>query len=144
MAAAERKEIIKVNFDKLYKTINDFEAYPSFSTGVKEIEVLESTEKQAKVHFNIEMIKQLSYIIDVQKENSGTEASVSWTLAESDFLNVNNGGWHLKKIDEENTEVTYSLEVEFKFPAPSFIVKNLVKTTLPTTIKEFVQRSHKA
>lgn len=144
MADAERVEKVSVSIKSLYETVKDFASYPQFVTGVKRTQFLESkAEGLKKVLFDLEMIKPISYIINVREfydEQKGL-ASVSWELESSDFITKNNGGWQFKALSANETEVTYRLDVEFRFPVPGFILKNLIKTTLPQTIKEFSQRA---
>lgn len=143
MAAAERKEIVDVSVEKLFQAICDYAAYPSFVTGVKSVNVIEENGDEAKVHFDVEMMKRVEYTLKLRKEikDEAREARVSWSLDESKFFKISNGLWELKSLGPDKTEVLYKLEIDFAFPAPGFVLKKLVAGALPKTIKEFSERA---
>lgn len=143
MAAAERTEIVDVNWLKMLKSISNFTEYPKFVSNVKTATLVTSTEEYKRVRFDVELIKSISYVIDIKEfvDQERGMANVTWGLHESTFMSQNNGGWQLKKIDENKTEVTYRLDVDLNFPVPGFIMKNLIKTTLPKTIEEFSKKA---
>jgi ribosome-associated toxin RatA of RatAB toxin-antitoxin module len=141
MAEAKRSETIDVPFDKFFQTVLDFESYPRFVTGVNESSVETVSDTQLKAKLELEMIKKLSYTIDVQHSRTENSAKVSWTLLESDLLTKNNGQWDIVAKGSDQCEVTYSLDVEFKIPVPGLILRGLIKKSLPQAIKEFHQET---
>jgi coenzyme Q-binding protein COQ10 len=143
MAAAERTEIVDVPLAKLYQAICDYDAYPKFVTGVNAVKVIEKAEDSAKVHFDVEMMKKVEYSLNLKQEKDPEDrsAKVSWTLADSKFFKISNGLWELKSLGPEKTQVLYKLEIEFSFPAPGFVLKKLVASALPKTIREFSEQA---
>lgn len=139
MARAERTEIFDVPVDKFYKAIIDYSNYPLFVDGVKSVNLISSGENSAQVTMNLNIIKEISYTIDL-KEIPNKE--VNWSLVKGDLMKTNNGRWTLKDLGGK-TEVTYSLEVELKgfFPGLGMIEKTLVNTNLPLTMKSFAKRA---
>jgi ribosome-associated toxin RatA of RatAB toxin-antitoxin module len=51
------------------------------------------------------------------------------------------GSWELNEVSENETEVNYSLEVDFKILAPKMIVNKLVATNLPAMMKSYKERA---
>jgi ribosome-associated toxin RatA of RatAB toxin-antitoxin module len=143
MAAAERKEIIRQPIASLFKAITDFEAYPQFVNGMRSAKILSNGGTKKKVSFDLEMMKRLQYVVEVNSEMapSAQEATVSWTLVESSFFKVNNGWWFLKAVSPNETEVIYKIELDFSFPVPGFVLKGLISNTLPAAIRDFSKRA---
>jgi coenzyme Q-binding protein COQ10 len=138
MAKANRTETFDVNINKLYDVIIDYASYPEFVDGVSEIEVLEQTDTSAKVKYSLNLIKKFTYILSMTMEKPN---KVSWTLDSGDIFKTNSGSWELNEVSENETEVNYSLEVDFKILAPKMIVNKLVATNLPAMMKSYKERA---
>lgn len=139
MAKAEIEEIVDVPMDKLFAAITQYEAYPEFVAGVKKIDVERKGPGLARATYHVSMIKDIEYTIDL-KDDQGA-GTVSWSLVESAFMKANNGSWKLEDLGGGKTKARYALEVDFSFPAPGFVVKKLVKSTLSPMIKSFADRA---
>ena len=89
---------------------------------------------------NLNLIKKISYTI---KLNHTPNKEVNWSLVSGDMMKINNGKWTLKDLGQARTEVTYSLEVEFKgfLPGLGLIEKTLVNTNLPLAMKAFAKKA---
>ncbi len=138
MAKASRTEIFDVDINKFYEIIEDYEKYPEFVDGVSEIEVLEKSETSAKVKYSLNLIKKFTYTLSMTQEKP---RKLSWVLDSGDFFKTNSGSWELKDLGDGKTEVTYSLEVDFKILAPKMIVNKLVATNLPQMMKAYYKRA---
>jgi len=140
MAKAEKKEIFDVPADKFYKAIVDYKSYPQFVDGVESVEIKNESADGATVTMNLNLIKKISYTI---KLNHTPNKEVNWSLVSGDMMKINNGKWTLKDLGQARTEVTYSLEVEFKgfLPGLGLIEKTLVNTNLPLTMKAFAKKA---
>lgn len=140
MAKAERTEVFDVDYKKLYTAITDYKSYPSFVDGMKSVEVLSQSATGASVKFNLNLIKEVTYTLDLKHTEN---KEVSWTLKSGDLMKVNNGGWKLKDLGNGKTEVTYHLEVELKgfFPGLGMVEKTMVATNLPMNMKAFAKRA---
>ena len=137
MAEAQHRQIVDVPLKKLYQAILDFEQYPRFATGVKQAQVLEKSNQATVVQMQVEMMKKIEYSISVQSEYSDEKAKVWWNLKEGDFFQKNDGLWELSSVGPEKTQVTYKLDLEFSVNVPSFILKGLIKTSLPKAVEDF-------
>jgi len=146
VGAAERVENLKVSVKNLYDVITDYASYPEFVTGMKGARILQQIDERTKlVEFDLEMMKRLKYTVRISEEISADQksAEVSWALDKSDLMKVNNGRWRVKSLENGETEVIYSLEVDLNFPVPGFIMKGLVSNSLPAAIREFSERAQK-
>ncbi len=142
MASAERTEVVDLSLHDIYQVVVDYESYPQFVTGVKSAKVGQDGQNKT-ILFDMEMIKRLQYSVKVLEnldEKAGT-AHIHWTLLKSDFFKKNNGGWKLKSLGPNKTEVTYHLDVEFSFMVPGFILKGLIANAMPSAIREFTERA---
>ncbi len=138
MANATRTEVVDVDINKLYATIVDYAKYPEFVDGVSGIKVLSQNDTSAKVEYSLNMIKSFKYIINTKQEKP---TRVSWTLDSGDLFKKNDGEWKLKDLGNGKTEVTYSLDIDFKMFAPSSILSALTEKNLPVMMNSFFKRA---
>jgi ribosome-associated toxin RatA of RatAB toxin-antitoxin module len=146
MAKAEFAETYAIDARKLFETITKYEDYPQFVTGCSTVSVERKAPGQARVDYHVNMIKEVSYILDhiedAPKDAQGEKPfTVTWKLVKSDFMRTNNGRWTLKPLALGKTAVLYEVEVDFSFPAPSFIVNRMVKASLGPMVKSIVDRA---
>lgn len=139
MPQAEIEEIVDVAKDKLFDAITQYENYPQFVAGVKKIEVQRKGPGKARATYHVSMIKDIEYTIDLEDDREA--GKISWSLVQSAFMKSNNGRWELQALGPGKTKAKYSLEVEFSFPAPGFVVKQLVKSSLGPMLRSFVDRA---
>ena len=138
MATASRTEIVDVDINKLYDIIIDYAKYPDFVDGVSAIKVLSQNETSAKVEYSLNIIKSFKYIINTKMERP---VHVKWTLDSGDLFKKNDGEWKLKDLGNGKTEVTYSLDIDFKLFAPSSILSALTDKNLPVMMQSFFKRA---
>lgn len=120
--------------DKFYSVVTDYEKYPEFLSEIKSAKLEKDSPKQ--VAFTLEKVKTFEYVLEF-KEKAPCE--ISWKLVRSNLFKKNSGGWKFKP-QGDRILVTYSLDVEFGFLVPSFIVNGLVKKDLPKVIEVFKER----
>lgn len=140
MAKAEIQEVVSADRDKLFQAICKYEDYPQFVEGCEAVKVERKGAGQARATYRVNMIKLVNYTLD-HRENPEA-GTVEWNLVESDSFKLNNGRWELKSVGPGKTEVKYSLEVEFNFPVPGFMLNPLIKGSLPNMVKNFVKRAN--
>lgn len=141
MAKADINEVLNVGYDALFDTIIDYTKYPKFVDGCTKVEVLSSKDGKSRVKYSVSLIKDVSYVLDhIEDRKKGT---IDWKLVEGDLIKANQGQWTLKKIDDNKTDVTYKIDIEFKIPVPSLILGRLVKGNLPSMIKGFAKEASK-
>lgn len=138
MAQATRTEVVDVDINKLYSVIVDYAKYPEFVDGVSGIKVISQNDTSAKVEYSLNLIKSFKYIINTQMSKP---VSVKWTLDSGDLFKKNDGEWILKDLGNGKTEVTYSLNVDFKMFAPNAILSALTEKNLPVMMQSFFKRA---
>jgi ribosome-associated toxin RatA of RatAB toxin-antitoxin module len=141
MASAEFHETLSVDKDKLFQAITRYEDYPQFVEGCTGVKVERKGSGQARVTYDVSMMKDITYTLDHREDEAS--GVVEWSLVESDAFKKNNGRWQLKSAGPGKTDVHYALEVEFKFPVPGFILSRLVKGSLPSMVESFRKRASK-
>ena len=142
MAQAEFEEILKVDAEKRYRVITQYDLYPQFVEGCQSARVDRISPQQAKVTYHVNVLSQdVHYILSHQE--SMDHSRVEWTLLESNFFKKNVGSWDLKSLGPGKTQVKYSLDVEFKVPIPSFVLNRLVKGSLPGMVRSFEKQALK-
>ena len=62
MAHATRSEVFDVDINNIYEVLLDYEKYPEFMTGVDKVTILDSSETESRVEYQINVIKKLNYI----------------------------------------------------------------------------------
>jgi ribosome-associated toxin RatA of RatAB toxin-antitoxin module len=137
MPSVKRTEIFPYSSEKIYQVLTDFESYPKFVEGVDDLVVLEKSEQYVKARYSLNMIKKFQYVLEIRLE---APHQVSWTFLEGSLFKKNDGSWKLTPLEDNKTQVDYSLDVEFKLFAPKTIIKKLVETSLPNMLKSFEKR----
>lgn len=137
MAEAQHIQVVPVPMEKILEAILDFQSYPRFAGGVKKCTIAKQDANSTIVQMEIELMKRIEYSIDVHKEVTEKKARVWWHLKEGDFFQKNDGLWELTKIDATSTQVLYRLDLDFSVSVPSFIIKGLIKTSLPKAVEDF-------
>ncbi len=141
MAQAEMEKTFDVSAEKYFKSVSDYEKYPEHVEGMKNVRIERNGDKILG-HYDLSMMsKDMSYILNLKEDASKGE--VSWTLNKSEFFKVNNGAWKITSTGPSSCKVHYSVEVEFNFPVPGFLLKGIVKSTLPSMMNSFYERAKK-
>lgn len=143
MAKASITKTLDVDSTKLFDTIVGYEKYPQFVTGCKKTEVERKAPGHCRVKYYANILgKDLWYTLDHQEDRE--KGVVTWKLIESDLLKVDDGTWTLKSLGAGKTEVTYSIDIEFKIWIPGPILKTLTSTSLPVLIGEYEKQANKS
>tara|TARA_B100001971_G_C18268046_1_gene596781 strand:- start:233910 stop:234335 length:426 start_codon:yes stop_codon:yes gene_type:complete len=132
MAHAEKTEIFDVAIDKVYKVLTNFEAYPDFMDGVSSVKVLETNGNTIKAEYSLNIIKKFSYVMNHTVEEP---TKISWSFVSGDLFKKSDGSWTLKDLGDGKTEVTYSVDIDFKVMVPGMVSKKLVSSNLPSMLK---------
>ncbi len=138
MAVVTRTEIYDVGIQEFYSVIIDYDSYPEFVDGVDGIEILEQDDDGARVKYSLNLIKKFSYILKLEHSKPN---GISWALESGDLFKKNIGSWSLKDLGRGKTEVTYSVDLEFKGLAPKPIVNRLINHNLPAMMKSYFERA---
>lgn len=141
MAQAEAEKVFDISAEKYFKAVSEYEKYPEYVEGMKKV-TADRNGADITAHYELSMMsKDMSYSLKI-KENKAA-GTVTWSLLKSDFFKVNNGAWKIESLGANQCKVHYSLEVEFSFSVPGFLLKTMVKGTLPSMMNSFYERAKK-
>ncbi len=140
MAQAENEKVYDVDAVKYFNAVSDLEKYPEFVDGMKKVKVEKSPAGEMIAHYKLSMMgKDMSYTLKINQDPAA--GTLDWTLLKSEFFKVNNGAWKIEAQGPGKCKVHYSLEVEFTFSVPGFMLKPMIKGTLPTMMDSFYKRA---
>ncbi|OGQ04094.1 MAG: hypothetical protein A3F82_07105 [Deltaproteobacteria bacterium RIFCSPLOWO2_12_FULL_44_12] len=132
--------LIKTPIQTIYHCVVDFEAYPKFLSEIKSVRIEWCDDKEMEVTFKIQLIKEITYTLHVELDPS---RAVYWKLKQGELMKKNTGSWKFKMKDDNLTEATYSIDVEFGLWVPKAITQTLIEKSLPQTLQRFKKRSEK-
>ncbi len=138
MAKVDITEIFKAPIENVYEVLVDYISYPDFVDGVSSVKILESDDDGARVQYGLNLIKKFSYILKLTHQ---APKAISWEFESGDLFKKNSGNWALKDLGNGETEVSYTLDVEFKGFAPKAIVNKLVSGNLPKMMSQYHERA---
>ena len=142
MAQAENEKTYDVDAQKYFQAVSDLNCYPEFVDGMKKVKAEKSPTGEMTAYYEFSMMgKDMNYTLNLKQDPAA--GTLSWTLLKSDFFKVNNGGWKIESLGAGKCKVKYSLEVEFTFSVPGFVLKPMIKGTLPTMMDSFYNRAKK-
>lgn len=121
--------------------IADFEAYPEWTGGVKQVTILEpGTDGRAdRVRFTLDAgVVKDTYELDYVWAADGL--SVAWTLASGQMQKSQEGSYVLRPLGDGSTEVTYTLSVQLTIPMIGMLRRKAERTIMDTALKELRKR----
>lgn len=126
--------------EALYDVAADIASYPEWATGVKEVEVLESTSEGLveRARFVLEgFVKEIEYVLRYTHDRPNV---LSW-VAEEDSKDVRmlEGSYTFNDVDGA-TEVVYALRVEPNFTIPGFLRRQAEKQIVTTALRGLRKR----
>lgn len=140
MAQGKNTKVFPINIHQFYKAIICYEDYADFIPGVNETEVLDIDENGARVKYSVNVIKKFQYIVKLKHQRPH---KVSWELESGDLFKSMDGSWELKELSESETEVTYTVGIDFKMFAPKMVVNTLVSKNLPEVMEAMFKQAKK-
>jgi coenzyme Q-binding protein COQ10 len=138
MAGATRTVVINAPPEKVFDVITQFERYPEFLPEVKRIRVLERRDNEAKVQYEVDVVKTIRYTILARSERP---RRMSWIFVEGEVMKDNKGSWVLEPEGEGRTRVTYTVEMALGPLVPKAIINTLVDSSLPKMLDAFKRRA---
>jgi uncharacterized membrane protein len=126
--------------EALYDVAADIASYPEWATGVKEVEVLESTPdgQVERARFVLEgFVREIEYVLRYTHDRPNR---LSW-VAEEDSKDVRmlEGSYTFSPVDGA-TEVVYALRVEPNFTLPGFLRRQAEKQIVTTALRGLRKR----
>ncbi len=126
--------------EALYDVAADIASYPEWATGVKEVEVLESTSegRVERARFVLEVfVKEIEYVLRYTHDRPNV---LSWVAEEdSEDVRMLEGSYTFNAVDGA-TEVIYALTVDPNFTIPGFLRRQAEKQIVTTALRGLRKR----
>lgn len=136
MAQTTGDIVIEAAPSDVMDVIADFDAYPTWATGVTNIDVLEigNAGRARRVRFTLDASPIKDTYILVYEWNSDFE--VTWSIDEAgSMLKTMDGAYILTPEDNGSTQVTYQLSVELSIPILGLLRRKAEKVIIDTALK---------
>ena len=124
--------------------IADFDAYPQWASGVREVTVLAAVPdgRAERVRFTLDAgVIRDSYVLAYTWRG---DDEVRWELAERGTAITEMTGAYLLADRDGGTEVTYRLSVGMAVPMPGLLKRRAEKTIIDTALKGLRTRAEQA
>ena len=136
----QRSIVVEAPPSRVMDVIADFDAYPTWVSAAKSVEVLEVDEngrgKRVKFVLDAGMVKD-TYELEYDWAADGS--SVSWNLVSGEMQKSQNGSYTLKETGG-GTDVTYELTVDLNIPMIGLFKRKAEKVITDTALKELKKR----
>ncbi|MBM7242248.1 SRPBCC family protein [Rhodococcus fascians] len=136
----QRSIVIEAPPSRVMDVIADFDAYPTWVSAAKSVEVLEvgadGRGKRVKFVLDAGMVKD-TYELEYDWAADGN--SVSWNLVSGEMQKSQNGSYSLRETGN-GTDVTYELTVDLNIPMIGLFKRKAEKVITDTALKELKKR----
>jgi ribosome-associated toxin RatA of RatAB toxin-antitoxin module len=130
---AQREVEVRTTPEEFFDLVWQFERYPEFVTGIAATKVLSRDPKDAHVEFTARLMGvPFRYELAVERLDS----QVVWQRVAGAFERAE-GAWTLVERSGDRCRFRYENAVDPGIPAPGFIVKYVLNTSLPKLLEEF-------
>lgn len=131
---------IEVPLERIWDTLTDFEAYPTWARELKEVAVLQHDERGRPllVRFRAAAFgRSTTYTLCYDWDEA--PGRLPWKLVTGDIMRILDGAYTLVERDG-GTDVTYDLRVELAIPLPGFVKRRAEARIVATALSEL--RAH--
>ncbi|MFY2788332.1 SRPBCC family protein [Rhodococcus sp. KRD162] len=136
----QRSIVVEASPSAVMDVIADFDAYPTWVSAAKSVEVLErgadGRGKRVKFVLDAGMVKD-TYELEYDWAADGN--SVSWNLVSGEMQKSQNGSYSLRETGD-GTDVTYELTVDLNIPMIGLFKRKAEKVITDTALKELKKR----
>ncbi|MGV8872762.1 MAG: SRPBCC family protein [Rhodococcus sp. (in: high G+C Gram-positive bacteria)] len=136
----QRSIVVEAPPSRVMDVIADFDAYPTWVSAAKSVEVLEvgadGRAKRVKFVLDAGMVKD-TYELEYDWAADGN--SVSWNLVSGEMQKSQNGSYSLSETGS-GTDVTYELTVDLNIPMIGLFKRKAEKVITDTALKELKKR----
>jgi ribosome-associated toxin RatA of RatAB toxin-antitoxin module len=124
---------------EIMEVISDFESYPDWVGDMEEVEVLERDRwgRGSLVAFRLHT-PVLSAEYTLAYRYAARAAGVSWTYREGTLEDLS-GSYDLEPLDDD-TRVTYRLDVELGMPLPGLVKRQAAKQIVRSALNDLKRR----
>jgi len=113
----------------------DLDAYPTWATGVVEVEVLERDEEDRPVRATFVVdgfVKRISYELEYQYEQPHV---ISWKAVPGDDIKEMEGSYEFRHSEGGGTSIAYALRVAPNFSVPGFLRRQAEKQIVQAALR---------
>jgi len=119
----------------------DLPGYPSWSTGIKSVEVIESDDQsrptKVKCAIDAGVMKDR---VTLDYDWSKAPSELSFTLDDADLLTEMTGAYILKDNGDDTTTVTSQLTVALSMPVPAMMRTKTERATIDLALNQMKQK----
>lgn len=128
---------IEAPLSKVEGILFDLALYPTWSSAIKSVAVLEKDEKgratAATMTIDAGMMKDR---VTLAYDWSQAPKRLSFTMTDADLLTEMDGAYIITAQDEDTTEVTYELHVDLSMPIPAMMIHKAEKATIDMALEQ--------
>lgn len=128
---------IEAPLSKVEGILFDLALYPTWSSAIKSVAVLEKDEKgratSATMTIDAGMMKDR---VTLAYDWSQAPKRLSFTMTDADLLTEMDGAYIITAQDEDTTEVTYELHVDLSMPIPAMMIHKAEKATIDMALEQ--------
>lgn len=132
---------IQAPIEQVREIIFNLEGYPSWSSAIKTVEVLErdSSSRPTKLTLKVEagVLKDRPTLV---YDWSKAPNEISFSLEEADLMTQMDGKYEIKDNGDDSVTVTYSLTTALSMPVPDLMRRKVEKTTIEQSLSELKQK----
>lgn len=131
--------------DRCFAVALDFERYPEWAAGLREVTVLERDDqgRGKRVRFRAAAMGQ-SIRYTLEYDYSDAPRTLAWKQVDGDLTRKLDGSYVFDDDGTGGTRMTYHLVVELKVPLLGFIKRRAEKIILHTALRELKARAESA
>lgn len=136
-----RKMVIRACPDDCFEVVSNFSSYPLWASDIKEVNVLELDDlgRPHLVSFRAAAFGRSSNYT-LKYDYSKAPYEISWHQIEGDITSRLEGSYVFDSMGQQDTEVTYYLDVELGVPLPSFVKRRAQSRIVSTALEELRAR----
>ncbi len=138
---ASERTVIRATPQQIFDTIITYDAYPTWATHVKSVEVdrIDDDGRAGLVSYRAAAMGR-SAAYQLEYFYGTNPLRVSWRLAQGDLVRRLDGRYVLTPLPDDSagaqTEVVYELEVEVSMPMPGFVRRRAETSILRTALDD--------
>jgi len=129
---------IAASVQNCFDVASNLSDYPSWADGIELVEIKETdSEGHASiVEFKAESFgRKMRYTL--KYDFSDAPNAISWSLVEGDLVTQLDGKYSFASNDTNETEVSYSLEIDLSVALPGFIKRRAEEKVLESALEAF-------
>ena len=122
--------------------LKDLEAYPSWSTSIRGVEVNErdNAGNPTKVRVKVEA-GPLKDSVSLDYDWSQAPGKIAFSLEDANLLTEMTGAYIVKDNGDDTTDVTYQLKVAISMPVPEMMRKKQEEATIQLSLSQLKARA---